>query len=168
MAATPADPVVQAWSGIIEGFGFGMFAIDMPNRDTEGRFINQDNMYYNVFVDGKPLQAPNGDTDIPWTYTDGQNIQISGSVHSFKTDTDIADCISVQVFYRVGDTVNSSNLVSYDVKANAINDTDANTIVRTDCYNLQGHRVSPSTPGLQIRQITRADGSRQTVRYLKN
>lgn len=168
VAATPADPVVQAWSGIIEGFGFGMFAIDMPNRDTEGRFINQDNMYYNVFVDGKPLQAPNGDTDIPWTYTDGQNIQISGSVHSFKTDTDIADCISVQVFYRVGDTVNSSNLVSYDVKANAINDTDANTIVRTDCYNLQGHRVSPSTPGLQIRQITRADGSRQTVRYLKN
>ena len=165
-AATPADPVIQAWSGIVEGFGFGIFAIDMPNRDTEGHFINQDNMYYNVYIDGELMQAPNGDTDIPWNYTDGQYIKLSGSVHSFMTYTDITDRIGVQVFYRVGDDVRSSSLVWYDVKSTAISDVNAGSIVRTDCYDLQGHRVSPSTPGLQIRQITRADGSRQTVRTI--
>ena len=167
VAAVPADPVVISCSGIIEGYGIGIFAIDIPATDTEGNYINQDHMYYNVFVDGQLLQTPDGRTDIPYNYTDGQTIRVSGMSHTFTYTTPITDRIGVQVFYRVGDVVNSSNLVWYDLNAQGIADTNAQQpAVRTDCYDALGRPVGPDAKGLIIRRTTTADGTVRTDKHV--
>lgn len=165
VAATPADPTIISWTGIVEGFGFGLFAIDMPNQDTEGNFINQDNMYYNVYLDDKILQSPAGAFDIPYTYSDGQFIQVKGTTHTFMSYNDITDRIGVQVFYKVGDQTNHSELIWYDIKNAAVAATEARkTVQRVDCFDAQGRRVAPGTKGLVVRQTTYTDGSKQTVK----
>ena len=165
--AVPADPQVVSWSGIIEGFGFGLFAINMPAADVDGHYINQDNMYYNVFIDGQQLVTPDGQTDIPYNYTDGQTIRVSGTSHTFQSYTDITDRIGVQVFYRVGDVVNSSNLVWYDIATEGIADAHAQQpVLRTDCYDALGRPVAPDTKGLVIRRTTFADGTVRTDKHV--
>ena len=167
VAATPADPTIISWTGLIEGFGFGLFAIDMPNLDVNGNFINQDNMYYNVYLDDKILQSPAGDFDIPYNYTDGQFIQVSGTMHTFMSYNDITDRIGVQVFYKVGDQLNHSALVWYDLKQAAVASAEApKTVRRVDCFDAQGRRVAPGTKGLVVRQTTYSDGTKQTVKQI--
>lgn len=143
VAAVPADPQVVSCSGIIEGYGVGIFAIDIPATDVDGRYINQENMYYNVFVDDRQLLTPDGRADIPYNYTDGQTIRVSGTSHTFTyPETEpVNDRIGVQVFYRVGDVVNHSNLVWYDVKAAAISDARHSAPAASTCYDLQGRRI---------------------------
>lgn len=165
--AVPADPQVVSWSGIIEGFGFGLFAINMPAADVDGHYINQDNMYYNVFIDGQQLVTPDGQTDIPYNYTDGQTIRVSGISHTFQSYTDITDRIGVQVFYRVGDVVNSSNLVWYDIATEGIDEAATTSpAVRTDCYDALGRPVAPDAKGLVIRRTTFADGTVRTDKHV--
>lgn len=157
--AVPADPQVVSWSGIIEGYGFGIFAIDMPACDTEGRYINQANMYYNVFVDNAQVQTPDGQTDIPYGYSDGQLIRVNGSNHTFTCYTPIAERIGVQVFYKVSDVVNSSALVWYDVNADGIAARTTDTEDRTDYFDALGRPAQPGDKGLLIRRTTHPDGT---------
>ena len=169
VAAVPADPQVVSCSGIIEGYGIGIFAIDIPATDVDGHYINQKNMYYNVFVDDRQLLTPDGRADIPYNYTDGQTIRVSGTSHTFTyTEAEpVNDRIGVQVFYRVGDVVNQSNLVWYDVKSAAIDGTEnSRAIVSTECYDAMGHRVEPTAKGLIIRRTTYADGTVETMKSI--
>ena len=169
VAAVPADPEVVSCCGIIEGYGFGLFAIDMPATDTQGNYINQENMYYNVYMDQSILQAPNGMTDIPYNYTDGQYIRVSGTSHTFTYTTPITERIGVQVFYRVGDVVNHSNLVWYDVDTEGIARvaTDAD-IVSTEYFDLTGRRLNIPQPTAKgqcvVRRTTYADGTIKTTK----
>jgi hypothetical protein len=139
----------------------------MPNLDVNGNFINQDNVYYNVYLDDKILQSPAGDFDIPYNYTDGQFIQVSGTMHTFMSYNDITDRIGVQVFYKVGDQLNHSALVWYDLKQAAVASAEApKTVRRVDCFDAQGRRVAPGTKGLVVRQTTYSDGTKQTVKQI--
>lgn len=73
----------------------------------------------------------------------------------------------MQVFYRVGDVVNSSNLVWYDITTEGI--ADAHTqqpAVRTDCYDALGRPVAPDAKGLVIRRTTMADGTVRTDKHV--
>ena len=167
VAATPADPEVVSCTGIIEEYGFGLFAINMPATDTNGNYINQDNMYYNVYMDDKILQSPAGDTDIPYNYTDNYYIRVTGMSHTYLYTTPITDRIGVQVFYRVGDVVNSSNLVWYDIATEGIADAHAQQpALRTDCYDALGRPVAPDAKGLVIRRTTFADGTVRTDKHV--
>jgi len=163
VAAVPADPVVLSCSGIIEGYGIGVFAINMPATDVDGNYINQDHMYYNIYLDNTVMKTIDGLTDIPYNYTDGQYIRVSGQSHTFTYTTPINDRIGVQVFYKVGDVVNSSNLVWYNLKADAIDTATVPDGMSTD-YDLSGRRVAPGHKGLTLRRIHRPDGSVVTTK----
>jgi len=164
VAATPADPEVVSCSGIIDEYGFGLFAINMPATDTQGNYINQENMYYNVYMDDKILQSPAGETDIPYNYTDGYYIRVSGMSHTYLYTTPITQRIGVQVFYRVGDVVNSSQLVWYDVNsADGVSPALAQQPAgRVEYFDVSGRRLdAASARGLVVRRTTLADGTRR-------
>ena len=164
VAAVPADPQVVSCSGIIEGYGIGLFAIDIPATDVDGHYINQENMYYNVFIDDRQLLTPDGRSDIPYNYTDGQTIRVSGTSHTFTyTEAEpVNDRIGVQVFYRVGDVVNHSNLVWYDVNAAAIDTAVAKSEAHTEYFDAMGRTSSAKAKGLVVRRTTFADGTTET------
>ena len=171
VAATPANPSVTAYYGIIEGFGFGLFMIDMPNKDTEGNYINQDNMYYNLYFDNYIVETPEGLTDIPYNYTYGNYFQVSGTSHTYQYVNPINEKIGVQTFYKAGNVVNGSELIWYYVNGEDPNgiqgaDTDLQP-VRTEYFDGAGRMVSPDTKGLLIRRITFADGTQQTMKVMK-
>ena len=170
VAAVPANPAVTSYYDIIEGFGFGIFMIDMPNQDTEGNYINQENMYYNLYLDDTPVATPLGLTDIPYTYTYGDFFQVSGTSHTFKYVNPINEKIGVQTFYKVGDQLNRSDLVWYYIHSEpdaiaAVKDGQA--VARTEYFDGAGRMVSPDTKGLLIRRITFADGTQQTTKVMK-
>ncbi len=164
VAATPADPEVVSCSGIIDEYGFGLFAINMPATDTQGNYINQENMYYNVYMDDKILQSPAGETDIPYNYTDGYYIRVSGMSHTYLYTTPITQRIGVQVFYRVGDVVNSSQLVWYDVNSadGVLPALAQQPAGRVEYFDVSGRRLdAASARGLVVRRTTLADGTRR-------
>ena len=67
----------------------------------------------------------------------------------------------------MGDVVNQSNLVWYDVKSAAIDGTEnSRAIVSTECYDAMGHRVEPTAKGLIIRRTTYADGTVETMKSI--
>ncbi len=166
MAAVPADPRVISYSGFIAEYGLGVFAIDMPATDVEGNYINQENMYYNVYVDDRQLQTADGKTDIPYNYTDGQTIRVSGTSHTFTCATPINDRIGVQVFYRVGDVVNHSNLIWYNISTEGLNDVARPALSIQQDYDLQGRHVNAGAKGLHIRRTTLPDGTVVTRKAL--
>ena len=161
---------MTAYYGIIDGFGFGVFMIEMPNQDTEGNYINQDNMYYNLYFDNYIVQTPDGLTDIPYNYNDGEYFQVSGTSHTFKYVNPINERIGVQTFYKVGDALNSSDLVWYYIQSesDAIAAVQGSKLVtRTEYFDGAGRMVSPDTKGFLIRRITFADGTQQTMKVMK-
>jgi hypothetical protein len=142
--------------------------IDMPNQDTEGNYINQENMYYNLYLDDTPVANPEGQTDIPYTYTYGDFFQVSGTSHTFKYVNPISEKIGVQTFYKAGNVVNGSELIWYYVDPNGIQgaDTDLQP-VRTEYFDNMGRKVAPGTKGLLIKRTTYNDGSQKTVKTVE-
>lgn len=172
VAATPANPSMTSFHDIIEGYGFGMFLIDMPNQDVDGNYINQDNMYYNLYIDDKQIALPNGETNIPYAYVDGDFfMQVSGTAHTFKYYDPVSEKVGFQTFYKVGDEVNQSELVWYYIKneSDAIASVDGNKqVVSTEYFDLTGKRLAaPATKGLFIQKTTYSDGTQRTVKTAK-
>lgn len=172
VAATPANPSMTSFHDIIEGYGFGMFLIDMPNQDVDGNYINQDNMYYNLYIDDKQIALPNGETNIPYAYVDGDFfMQVSGTAHTFKYYDPVNEKVGFQTFYKVGDEVNQSELVWYYIKneSDAIASVNGNKqVVSTEYFDLTGKRLAaPATKGLFIQKTTYSDGTQRTVKTAK-
>lgn len=169
VAATPANPSVQSFHDIIDGYGFGMFLIDMPNQDVDGNYINQNNMYYNLYIDDNAITTPEGETNIPYNYVDGNFfMQVAGTGHTFKYTEPVNEKIGVQTFYQVGDVVNQSELVWYYIKneSDGITTTSKET-VSTEYFDLTGKRLAAPAKGLFIQKTTYSDGTQRVVKTAK-
>lgn len=166
--ATPADPVFVSNSGLIEGYAMGVFAFNMPATDTEGNYINQENMYYNIYVDDKLLATTTGLTDIPYNYSDGQFFRVSGTSHTFTylQGNEPKEKLGCQVFYKVGDVVNASKLVWAQLTPEGISTLEGGkTVAGTEFFDAAGRRVEPTAKGLIIKKVTFTDGTSQTVKH---
>jgi hypothetical protein len=151
-------------------FGMGIFSIDIPNSDTEGNFINQEKMYYNVYMDDKILQSPAGEVDIPYLYTDNQYIRVGGIAHTFYYSQPITDRIGVQSFYTGGGEVHSSNIVWYDVKeANSVKGVEeaGKEIAGVSYFDLSGRRTDTLVPGtMYVKQTRYKDGTKDCRKFV--
>ena len=170
IAATPADPVITAYIPLMAEFGMGIFSIDIPNSDTEGNFINQEKMYYNVYMDDKILQSPAGEVDIPYLYTDNQYIRVGGIAHTFYYSQPITDRIGVQSFYTGGGEGHSSNIVWYDVKeANSVKGVEeaGKEIAEVSYFDLSGRRTDTLVPGtMYVKQTRYKDGTKDCRKFV--
>lgn len=172
VALTPADPM------IIEGTyedGYSLLTFMILPTDPEGTPLDQDRLYFNVFVDGELYTfTPEVDyvsapiTDVPYTFN--EEAMIMGSEGFFVVGIEgEVKTIGVQACYRNGKDgtdITKSELVT-EVFTSGISDTLTDTpVVDTRFYNLNGIEVKNPENGLFIRRATHANGKVETTKVV--
>lgn len=121
-AATPANPEVVEFvdEGSIDGYNYGSF--NVPTVDTEGDFINPNDLYYRIYVDDDELFTFGPDeypelaefmTDVPYNFTDGYDFGVGGStIYFYETGF---RRVGIQSVFRGGGEERVSEIVYMDL-----------------------------------------------------
>ena len=170
---TPANPTfVEDYTPDEYQEGAGSIIIEIPNEDTDGAYINPENMTYMIYIDGKPftfdpsvyygLMEPM--TEIPYYFSDGWDISpVSNSMRRIMFYFDEPESIGVQSICTVGDVVNKSEIIyntSVSVES-AVTDMEPASI---QCFNTAGTPVGEDYKGIIIRKVTYKDGTVKTFK----
>lgn len=170
--AIPADPSIVSMGDYYEQWGRTV-TFNVPMEDVDGNFINPDNLYYNIFINGEKytltpevyptLTEPI--TDIPYRYEETGVVFTNGEAEHSVT-LFIAEDIDfgVQSVYTVDGVENKSSLVT---TAGVADGVIADRCVTVEWYDLTGRKVSNPSKGLYIKVETRADGSRLATKTLR-
>jgi len=122
-AATPADPSVLGFvdKGSAGGYNYGNFYI--PLEDTEGNFMNPNDVYYRIYVDDDELFTFTTDeypkitenmTEVAYNFTDNYDIS-SGASSIYFYETGFWR-IGIQSIFRGGGEEHASNIVYLDLR----------------------------------------------------
>jgi len=121
-AATPANPEVIDFTdqGELGGYNYGSF--NVPTLDTEGNFINPNDLYYRIYFDEDELFTFGPDeypyvtdfmTDVPYSYTEGYDFGVGGaSIYFYETGF---QRVGIQSVFRGGGEEHESEIVYYDI-----------------------------------------------------
>lgn len=131
VAATPADPEIQAVGNYDSEQGYGYLAFTIPVEDVDGNDLNEEDLYYQLFsrIDGKeePIvftpeiceRLTEDMTEIPYTFTDNWDFEDKGTYkvvflnYNFNLNY---EAIGVQSIYKGGGETNKSEIVWADVE----------------------------------------------------
>ena len=117
-AATPANPEVIEFTdeGDLGGYNYGSF--NVPTVDTEGNFINPNDLYYRIYFDDDELFTFGPDeypqiteymTDVPYYYTDGYDMGVGGAtIYFYETGF---HRVGIQSVFRGGGEEHVSDIV---------------------------------------------------------
>ena len=117
-AATPANPEVIDFVdyGELGGYNYGSF--NVPTVDTEGNFIDPNNLYYRIYFDDDELFRFGPDeypyvneymTDVPYYYTEGYDFGEGGAtVYFYETGF---QRVGIQSIFRGGGEEHASEIV---------------------------------------------------------
>ena len=177
-ATRPLNPSITNFMDYTEMWGYGAMSFTLPLEDVEGNILNENNIYYNVYVDDE-LFTFNPDeymgleesmTDIPYSFADSNyDIQAYGASHSFTFFLTGYERIGVQSIHKIGDEVAKSDIVYSDGTATAIRTAtqeDAECVSET-YTDLSGRRVAVPSKGLYIRSMKMSDGSICSMKIMK-
>lgn len=173
--ATPANPSLNFVGDYYAPYGRSV-SFTIPATDTEGNFINPDNMYYNIFINNElfsftPEVYPvlkSAITDIPYNFSEtGVVITNEGSPeHTVTLQMEELPEIAIQSVYVVNGVVNKSAKVG--TAAGIETPAEAAAIVSTEWYNLHGIRIDkPSDGTIAIRRDRMSDGSVKTAKVIR-
>ena len=164
-AATPADPQVTSIGATAY---FPYIKIHVPVKDTEGRLIQSEQLYYIIWYekDGTAQQfqfttadytyMPSDMTEIPYNYGDDYDIYRDSEetlVYINGVDEDIKTTwtrIGIQSVYYGGGERHESNIVWTENEAVGIDDILADSSRERVIYDLQGRRVVAPAKGMYI------------------
>ena len=145
-AATPANPEVIDFvdNGEVGGYNYGSF--NVPTLDTEGNFINPNDLYYRIYFDDDELFTFGPDeypyvtefmTDVPYNYTEGYDFGVGGAtVYFYETGF---QRVGIQSVFRGGGEEHVSDIVYMEL-------TEGNTPVgNADHYAGYSHDKASST-----------------------
>ena len=122
-AATPANPEVIDFvdQGELGGYNYGSFSV--PTLDTEGNFINPNDLYYRIYFDDDELFTFGPDeypeltefmTDVPYYFTDGYDFGVGGAtVYFYETGF---QRVGIQSVFRGGGEEHESDIVYMELK----------------------------------------------------
>lgn len=185
-AAVPATPWVDYYFDLNDYIEYGlkgcMVSFEVPSTGTDGEFIPQENIYYQISFDGKPLEFY-GTSYIPY-YGQFNNaetqevIQLSSDnydSHSLQVPYNPKKTISLQSFYDFNGDLIESEVVEYEIVNGELVDAGvgsacAGTLPESvRYYDLNGIEiVNPAhNSGIMVRVTTFVDGSRKTEKILK-
>ena len=185
-AATPANPEVIDFvdQGELGGYNYGSF--NVPTVDTEGNFINPNDLYYRIYFDDDELftfgpdeypQVEEFMTDVPYNYTDSYDFGVGGAtVYFYETGF---QRVGIQSVFRGGGEEHVSDIVymeltdgsapegSAEVYAGYCDDHASNvglTAGRAQGYDLASYIYDPSLKGLKVKglRITAPEGTAVT------
>lgn len=167
--ATPKDPFVTDFGEYDKSYGYGYAKFRIEKYSTDGKPLDDRKMYYNVYFDLEKqtfypddyLALTDEMTDVPCTYKDYEDFYISGNIYSLYYHAMGFKQFGVQVFYTGGGQTKKSNLVWYNKRLAAIDNTIADgqqKVVSTTFTDLSGRRIDNPTKGLYIVTTKYADG----------
>ena len=174
-AATPANPEVIDFvdGGELGGYNYGSF--NVPTVDTEGKFINPDDLYYRIYVDDDELFTFGPDeypeltdfmTDVPYYFTDGYDFGVGGAtIYFYETGF---QRVGIQSVFRGGGEEHVSDIVYMELTdgsapvGSAVSyagycDDNAKaasmTAGREQGYDLATYIYDPSLKGLKVKGL---------------
>ena len=149
--------------------------MQIPNTDTEGKLLDVNNLYYQVIIDGTPVEFDivSGDdyvtTDrLPYAYQDYSDIFVDGTDHTVYFYQDPAVSVSVRSVY-----VNEEGKELYSEAATHYMDSSVEGIgsdkevESEEWYDTAGRRIQAPATGIVIRTIRYTDGTRRTLKVVR-
>ena len=180
--ATPATPIFTNEDLMVNNSaGWSVLHFTIPTEDTNGYKINENKLYYNIYLDDQVFTFTPEDyigltsamTDIPYKFEDNINFDIymSGNGrHTVYLYTTNFKKVGVQSIYTAGDEVNRSQIAYVNNPTpTSVNELATGAqVVNTRYYDLTGRQLptAPST-GLYLQLTTYSDGSISTVKVKK-
>lgn len=181
---TPSQPSASYYLDLDEyagsyGLSGCMLVYRIPSYDIEGEFLPQENLYYEICFDGKPLEFYET-TRIPY-YGQFQDaalnaaITVAGDDHQLQTLQKPKESVTVQSFYEFQGKMIPSEISKYIlVEGNLVPDgagvemnAEAATVVSVGYYDLSGRRiVAAEGAGVVIRQSILSDGTRRSEKII--
>lgn len=175
---TPAAPSITYYVDLKDYEAWGlrgcMMTFEIPSESTDGEFIPQENIYYQIAFDGQPLVFFEANL-FPY-YAQFQDPQtatamtVNGDTHQLQTELKPQKSITVQSFYEFGGEYLPSEKISVEIengqiKGDNVNEVGGdNEIVSFGWYDLSGRRVNADTEGIIIRREILRDGSVRCVK----
>lgn len=177
-AAVPADPVFS--KDIKHLSRFDVLYFDIPTVDTEGKDLNPNDLYYEIYCDGQPYTftttaytgLSTDMTELPYDFQDNSNYDIlfsDGSVTIYFYNQNY-DSVGVQSIYKAGGVVNRSNIVYKKNPASTGISTpneQAESVLSESYFDLLGRQCATQPKGVSIRRMELADGSVHMVKVAR-
>ena len=174
-AATPANPEVIDFvdQGELGGYNYGSF--NVPTVDTEGNFINTNDLYYRIYFDDDELFTFGPDeypyvtefmTDVPYSYTEGYDFGVGGAtVYFYETGF---HRVGIQSVFRGGGEEHVSDIVYMELTDGSAPEGSADhyagycddnasarsmTAGRVQAYDLAMFVNDPSLKGMKVKGL---------------
>lgn len=166
----PAKPEILSWYNYNRDYGYGRISFDLFPFSTSGMELNTADMAWRLLLDGEPyvfdpsvhkrFEEPM--EWIPFDFTDGDDIRITGNNRYVYFRSPFLYNIQVEVRYTADGTESYNSAIEYTTDSvNGIG-TDVQ-VIYTD---LLGRPVENPTHGVYLRTTVKADGSAKTVKVM--
>lgn len=178
VVATPADPSFVNVMPFDAGEGYGAVELSIPTNDVDGNGILMDKLSYEFYSETAGKQEKitfaksvyeNLETDmttIPYTFYDGWDFYLGGSMVVFYEAMADYDKVGVQSVYTGGNTERRSAIVWHNLK-NTVGIGNVSTSDAADTYtDLQGRKATAATRGLLLKTSRTADGRTVTRKVI--
>lgn len=160
VAAVPAAPSVIDYGIYYDDYGYDVAEFFVPTKDTEGRYIATDKLYYTIWItqngrdrqltftpdlyEGLDRELTEVPYDLTVTNSSGWSSIIAGAKRIILFETDL-DNIGIQTIYYGAGQRNTSPIVWWtEVDASITTPTTNGTAPAT--YTLDGRRATTNTP----------------------
>lgn len=161
----PQDPTIESYSVYNAYIVGGTFDINIPPFNVDGYLLNEDNIYYNIYINDElytfqPETYPGfkePTTNIPYTFADMSTIYAANTLRQIYINGVIINKFGIQVHYKGSDgNTYSSNIVSIDTSSASIEEISDEKEETIQYFNLQGQRIlKPQKGMLYIRSISK-------------
>lgn len=172
----PMKPYIKEFIPFNEYEGNGYIRCEVYAKDTDGRRLDPDCVFYNMLIDGEVqtfctdtyLYLKEDITDIPFAFTDQYDIYTIGeNLKYLFFYMDGFSTIGVQSYYVGGGEKTYSDVATYTVVTSGLKDSLKDTDVESVTYrDVSGRAVTAGTKGLLIKTVTLSDGSVKTSKVI--
>lgn len=181
----PAKPqILQCCPVGYEGGNYGVFVYKLSTKSVNNKELNQDNLFYNIYLDDKLYTFTTSDynyikndiTDVPYGFSDSYVNPMSGSQgQDFIADNGQQvifvftpySKLGVKAVYVDGDQRLESDIaeaVATGIDSAVSDGNEVKSVVYTD---LGGARVANPVKGIYLKTVTYANGETKTVKVVK-
>ena len=173
MAEAPAAPVIKDCTP--DDGEFTWFTVTLPATTEEGKELDADKLYYNIYFDDEPFTFTTSPystfsedmTDIPYSFDDGDYyITKQGDdriVYVYKRDF---TKLGVQSFYLDGEEKLLSDKTEWENPLSGIDGMAGGKDTHAVWMDLSGRTVTNPSNGVYFKVVKNADGSTRVVKQV--
>ncbi|MCF0214370.1 MAG: hypothetical protein HUK13_08050 [Muribaculaceae bacterium] len=169
-ADTPVDPQITFVEPYNPDTNMCLVVVRFDNVGVDGNYMNPENLYYNMYLDGEKYVFPadlyrlkEDTTDIPYTYETYNGIEVLPPffyIDFFQPMTEVG----AQLHYVFEGETYSSNIVTFQVSG--LDDVEVSDIQSVEYYNLSGIQVANPENGIFIKVARDSKGNKQVSKAL--